>query len=100
MSRLSKKKKTALERLKEIGIGIYHEDNELIDFMISHDLMPPSYIEIGFLLAQLSDVGYPEGYTTLGDLPSKIYPAIKEQGPVHFVESYPHGLKYRVYKKK
>ena len=42
-----------------------------------HELHPRKYIEIAFLMAQLVDENFP-------------------QSPVKYVDSYPHGVKYRV----
>ncbi len=99
MTELTAKKKMAFERLRELGIK-YEELDEFYDFMVPHDLIQPRCIEVGFLLAQLSDREYPKGYSSLCDLDSKVYPAITEESPVDFAESYPAFLLYRVYKKK
>ncbi|MBN1688418.1 MAG: hypothetical protein JW893_04900 [Candidatus Omnitrophica bacterium] len=100
MRELTEKKKVAFERLRELGVKI-EELEHFYDFSIPHDLRDPRYIEIGFLLAQLNDdQEYPKGYSILCDLDSKIYSRITEPGPVHFRESYPDFLLYRVYKKK
>ena len=94
-----KKKRFALERLGEIGIELKEDENSY-DFTIPHGLIEPRCVEFGFLLAQLTDCEFPDGFSSLSDLDSKIYEKKSKPSPVEFVESYPHGMKYRVYKKK
>jgi hypothetical protein len=45
--------------------------------LIPHGLSGPEYIEIAYLIAQVFDGKY-------------------HRPPLEFVDSYPHGLKYRV----
>ncbi len=96
------KRQTALERMKELGAIEFREWEKGVDITVPHSMGVTQGIEFGFLLAQLSEHEYPEGFGSLSSSPdSKVYgkPVWGVAPPVHFVESYPHGMKYRVYKK-
>ena len=99
MRELTNKHRIVLDRLREIGIKVESFEG-FYDVRVPQELIQPRCIEIGFLLAQLNtDNEFPRGYSTLCDLDSKIYPEITAPSPVHFAESYPDFLLYRVYKK-
>jgi hypothetical protein len=73
--------KKAVSRLTELGVDIYAPNPSArydeFRIMVPHGLHPKKYIEIAFLMAQLVDENFP-------------------QSPVEYVDSYPHGVKYRV----
>lgn len=98
MKGLSKKQETSIARLKELGLDVIREQDYFeVDIPSGTDISDG--VEIGFLLAQLTDHDYPTGFGPLGGTKSNVYQKIDKAPPVHFVDSYPHGLKYRVYKK-
>jgi len=98
VAKLNRKQKTALARLKELGVEITKQEG-FYDFLVSHEFDVTEGIEFGFLLAQLNEHEYPNGFDPLCAVDSKIYEKRKEFPPVHFVDSHPHGMQYRVYKK-
>lgn len=92
------KRETALKRLAELKIDVY-STNASNDYtlLVPHDLVAPEYIEVGYLIAQLGDEQFPENYSCLSDTETKVFK--RQRGdplPVLFVESYQHGMKYRV----
>lgn len=96
--KLTPKRKAALERLAELKVDVASSLTG-VDYtlMIPRTLQSPEYIEIGYLLAQLGDEQFPEYYACLSDTETKVFK--RQKGAprlVYFVESYPHGLKYRV----
>lgn len=99
MTESTKKFKTAIARLKELGAEI-SEQEDAYDLQIPQDLDLTEGVEVGFLLAQISEHDYPDGFSPLSDLETKQYKTHKGPSPVLFVDSHPHGLQYRVYKKK
>lgn len=84
----------ALRRLKELGVVIKEYD-DFLNFVIPSELNRPKLVETGFLLAQLDRSRFPEGFAGLSDLAAP--PAGKTW--VRYVDSHPHGLEYRVYKR-
>ncbi|MFH1367590.1 MAG: hypothetical protein ABII64_00550 [Elusimicrobiota bacterium] len=94
--KLDYKKKTALLRMAELGVNIYSsigEDDYTL--LVPYGLVATDYIEIGYLISQLVDTEFPDGYGLITDIKSEV---IKKQDVdlVEFVDSHPHGLKYRV----
>ena len=95
------KREAALKRLQELKVDIYSVgskgNGKDYTLMVPHDLMDPEYIEIGYLIAQLGDEQFPEYYDCLSSKETKIFKHRRgDPLPVWFVESYPHGMKYRV----
>jgi hypothetical protein len=78
---LTSQRKEILSRLIGAGVDIYAptQDAKNLSFriMLPHGLHPATYIEIAYLMSQLVDENFPEPL-------------------VEYVESYPHGVKYRV----
>ncbi|MBI5954110.1 MAG: hypothetical protein HY865_20830 [Chloroflexi bacterium] len=78
---LTDRRKNAVDQLTKLGVDIYapNPSAQYDEFriMVPHELHPKKYMEIAFLMAQLVDENFP---------PS----------PVEYVDSYPHGVKYRV----
>jgi hypothetical protein len=78
---LTDQRKKAVSQLTELGVDIYapNPSAQYDEFriMVPHELHPRKYIEIAFLMARLVDENFP-------------------QSPVEYVDSYPHGVKYRV----
>jgi hypothetical protein len=72
----------ALTALAALGVSVYMPSSiaKATDFriLIPHNLRSVEYIKIAYLMAQIVDRAY--------KLP-----------PVEFVDSYPHGLKYRMF---
>ena len=54
--------KRAIARLKELKVSVYR-DKAFYRIKIRHDLPAPFYIEIGYLMAQLTDDPFPEKYS-------------------------------------
>lgn len=96
--RRTPKREAALKRLAELRVDVYSTSPGVnYTLMIPHTLIAPEYIEIGYLLAQLGDEGFPEHYACLSDTETKVFQAQKgDPRWVSCVDSYPHGLKYRV----
>lgn len=92
------KNKTAIARMKELGVEI-SENEKGVDFLIPHSFDVTEGVEFGFLLSQLSTHSYPKNFTGLCGVNSTVYSKTSKCPPVHFVESFPHGLKYRIYRK-
>jgi hypothetical protein len=68
-----------------------------LQVLVPHKLDTPHCVEVGFLMAQLVDIVFPEQYEPLADIvPSAVLPAVKNPA-VSFVDSHPHGMKYRIY---
>jgi hypothetical protein len=89
----------ALFRLAELGVEIYSLGGDDFTLMIPRGLPEDHYIDIGYLMSQLGDEEFPDGYEglTCKQKPSRIYPQkIMGNPPVYFVDGYPQGLKYRV----
>jgi hypothetical protein len=79
---LTDKRQAALSQLTQLGVNIYSlspaaTDLNSMRIMIPHDLRTPEYIDIAYLMARLLDENF-------------------QHPPVKFVDSYPHGMKYRV----
>lgn len=87
----------ALERLKELKVSVSAEHKDYIQLMIPHKLAAACFIEVGFLMAQLTDVAFPEHYAPLDDNELSSVLPVWSNAAVQFVESYPHGMKFRVY---
>ena len=95
------KRAAALARMRELNVEI-KEKERFTNFTLLSSKTTADAVEFGFLLAQLNEHEYPEGFASLGSNPySKVYgkPVKGKLPPVQFVESYPHGLKYRIFKK-
>jgi hypothetical protein len=96
---LTERRRAALLRLAELGVDVYSSEGSAdYTLMIPHHLPTTSYIDIGYLIAQLGNEEFPEGYEGLADdRPNRVYPGrVRGRPPIEFVDSYPHGLKYRV----
>jgi hypothetical protein len=96
---LTPKREAALLRLAELGVDIYSLGGDEYTLMIPHELPADHYIDIGYLIAQLADEGFPTGYEglTIKNTSSMVYQKrINGHPPVYFVDGYPRGLKYRV----
>lgn len=88
----------ALKRLKELNVDVSTKHDEYDQLMIPHKLVSACFIEIGFLIAQLADFSFPEHYAPLADnVPSTVLPMWSNPS-IEFVESYPHGMKFRIYR--
>ena len=78
---LTNQRKKVVLQLTKLGVDIYAPNPSAkydeFRIMVPHGLHPQKYIEIAFLMAQLVDENFP-------------------QSPVEYVDSYPHGVKYRV----
>jgi hypothetical protein len=78
---LTDRRKKVVSQLTELGVDIYAPNPSAkydeFRIMVPHELHPRKYMEIAFLMAQLVDENFP-------------------QSPVEYVDSYPHGVKYRV----
>jgi hypothetical protein len=78
---LTERRKQAVAKLTELGVDIYAPNPSAkydeFRIMVPHGLHPATYIKIAHLMAQLVDENFPEP-------------------PVEYVDSYPHGVKYRV----
>ena len=97
--KLTPKREAALKRLAELKVDVYSASTNGHDYtlMVPHNLDGPEYIEVGYLMAQLGDEQFPEHYACLSAKETKIFKRRRgDPLPVWFVESYPHGLKYRV----
>lgn len=93
----------ALERLAELGVTVYSLGGDDFTLMVPHDLPGDHYIDIGYLMAQLGDEVFPQGYEGLSikHKPGKVYEnRVDGNPPVYFVDGYPQGMKYRVQPKK
>jgi len=100
MTDISKKKLTIVtQRLEELGVLVrFNEDQNIYTLGIPSDKFSSEYIEIGFLMAQFDNIQFPAEYECLSDTPSNVIPHRKGIHPsTLFVESYPQGLKYRIY---
>jgi hypothetical protein len=94
--RLSGGHKMALKRLSELGIDVSSSMGEAdFVFNIPHGLSAPVCVEAGFLMAQLCKKRFPDGYGNLSDVVSKVLRKQK-MAEIEFVDSHPHGLKYRI----
>jgi len=78
---LTDQRKEVIAQLTKFGVDIYAPNPSVKydDFriMVPHELHPATYIEIAYLMAQLVDENFLEP-------------------KVEYVESYPHGVKYRM----
>jgi hypothetical protein len=77
---LSAEGKDALSQLAALGVSVYLPSSIAAEtdfrILIPHHLRPNEYIQIAYLMAQIVDKEY-------------------KVPPVEFVDSYPHGMKYR-----
>jgi hypothetical protein len=80
---LTTRRQKIIAQLTEFGIDIYAPSPSAkydeFRIMVPHELHPAKYIDIAYLMAQLVDESFREPL-------------------IEFVESYPHGVKYRVKK--
>lgn len=93
------KRDAALKRLAELRVDVYSATGPGVDFtlIVPHDLSGPEWIEVGYLMAQLGNEQFPHHYACLSDTETKLFKHKRgDPLPVYFVESYPHGMKYRV----
>jgi hypothetical protein len=87
----------AIKRLKELKVNVSTTHKDYIQLMIPHGLGSASFIEVGFLMAQLTQASFPDNYAPIADsVLSSVLP-VRSNPVVQFVESYPHGMKFRVY---
>jgi hypothetical protein len=78
---LTERCKAALSRLTELGVDVYPvgpvADDYSARFMIPHRLHTSEYFEIAFLMAEIADAQF-------------------RRPLIEYVESYPHGTKFRI----
>lgn len=91
------RKEIAIQRLKELKVKV-QVNKDHYQLMIPHKLDSPACIEVGFLMAQLVDTLFPEAFSPLADLVPSAVLAEWSNPSVQFVESYPHGMKFRIYR--
>lgn len=85
-----------INRLKEFGIRVSRDKKNNDQLLVPHKLDSGALIEVGFLMAQLTDIPFPENYSPIADqTASKVFPGWSNP-TVEFVESYPHGMKFRI----
>lgn len=96
MTKMTPKQIVALARLKELGVEVA-DQGAFIDLLIPHGFPEPRCVEFGFLMAQINTHEYPKGFEGMCDVDSKVYEKQKEAPPVHFVDSHPHGMQYRIH---
>lgn len=90
----------AIRRLKELKVAVSAAQEDCVQLMIPHALLAECFIEIGYLMAQLVDDPFPDHYTPIAEgSPSAVLPAWSSP-IVDYVESYPHGMKFRVYRRR
>jgi hypothetical protein len=81
LERFADAAREALIQLGKLGVSVYLPSAiaspEDIRILIPHDLRPTAYIRIAYLMAQIANDSY-------------------QEPPVEFVDSFPHGLKYRI----
>jgi hypothetical protein len=88
----------AIKRLKELKVSVSVEHEDYIQLLIPHKLVAECFIEVGFLMAQLTEASFPDDYAPIAEsVPSSVLP-VWSNPAVKFVESYPHGMKFRVYR--
>ncbi|HRE47544.1 MAG TPA: HEAT repeat domain-containing protein [Aggregatilineales bacterium] len=89
----------AIKRLKELKVSVSVEHEDYIQLMIPHKLAAECFIEVGFLMAQLTEASFPDAYAPIAEsVPSSVLPVWSDP-IVEFVESYPHGMKFRIYRR-
>lgn len=89
-----------IKRLKELRIKVTTEHEEFIQLMIPHELAKECFIEVGFLMAQLTEEAFPGHYAPIAQsVPSSVLPAWPNPN-VKYVDSYPDGMKFRIYRKQ
>lgn len=91
------RKEIAIQRLKELKVKV-QINKDHYQLMIPHKLDSPAFIEIGYLMAQLVDTPFPEAFSALADLVPSAVLAEWSNPSVQFVDSYPHGMKFRIYR--
>jgi hypothetical protein len=90
--------RVALERLQELGVDVSTQ-KEYYRLLIPHDLQSPLYLEIGYLMAQLNAIPFPNKYAPLAEVPSLVIPE-RVNPSIDFRESYPHGMKFLIQRRK
>ncbi len=102
---LTRKRKTALSRLAELGVDVYSSvrfDN--FRLLVPFDLHPDVYVEIGYLMAQLGDEDFPEGFhhpIAVSYVGTKLFDCkYGVKSPVRAGDSVPEGFRYTVTPKK
>jgi hypothetical protein len=92
------RRELAIKRLKELKVEVTQRENYVL-LMIPHELRAYSLLEIGVLMAQLTEAPFPDDYSPLDDhVPSSVLPH-RSHSSMGFVDSYPGGMKFRVYRK-
>lgn len=102
---LTRKRKTALLRLAELGVDVYSSvGSDNFRLLVPFDLHPDVYVEIGYLMAQLGDEDFPEDFhypIAASYIDTKLFDY--EHGAksaVSAADSVPHGFRYTVTLKK
>jgi hypothetical protein len=91
------RRQLVIKRLKELKCQVYGNNQGDLQVLVPHKLDTPHCVEVGFLMAQLVDIVFPEQYEPLADIvPSAVLP-VPSNPAVSFVDSHPHGMKYRIY---
>ncbi|MEW6404724.1 MAG: hypothetical protein AB1649_23250 [Chloroflexota bacterium] len=101
---LTNKRKVALLRLAELGVDVTstHRSDDFRLF-VPFNLLPDEYVEIGYLMAQLGDEDFPNGFhhPIAFHIKSKLFDGkFGYQSPVSSNDSLPHALRYTVTPKK
>jgi len=98
---LTPRRKTALLRLAELGVDVYSSaESENFRLLVPFNLHPDVYVEIGYLIAQLGDEDFPNGFhhpIAGSSVKSALFdskPGIPS--PVCACDSLPQGLRYVV----
>lgn len=87
----------AIKRLKELKVGVYVHKDEYISLTIPHNLSAECFIEIGFLMSQLTTVAFPENYAPLADsIPSSVLPQLSRP-TITYSDTHSFGMKFRVF---
>ncbi|MEP6986190.1 MAG: HEAT repeat domain-containing protein [Chloroflexota bacterium] len=88
------RRRFTVQRLKELGVNVTTDD-DFDRIYIPHELPHPAYLEIGYLMAQLTDQHFPQGYSPFSDVPSVVIPT-RGEPDIQFRESYPAYMKFMV----
>ncbi len=87
-----------IQRLKELGVNV-SDDKDFDRIYIPHELPQVVYLEIGYLMAQLTDQHFPVGFSPFSDIPSVVIPDLLNPD-IQFRESYPSNMKFMVKRKQ
>lgn len=89
----------AIKRLRELKVTVSTRHKDYDQLMIPHNLSGDCSIEVGFLIAQLVEIPFPDHHAPISDrIPSAVLPQWSSP-VVRFVESYPSGMKFRIYRR-